>query len=302
MDRHNSKSRLCAYAGIRELTAKGGIKEAFNSARVCSYGSVELLYIKDECKNLIDSADRIKAAIDESGLPVSCISCFVDLVSESAPYGAMPDAQEAVKECIDLAKAIGCDRVHHTLVTRLNGNRLDYAPIFQKVLPIAEELADYAKSRGIEILYEPQGMIFNGLVGYSTFFDLMRARHKNVGLCLDVGNPLWVGEDCYSLAEKYADYIRHVHLKDYVLGTAKKEEESGTVDRGQLLETPYRTLLTRRIKEVRLATGIIDLKRVFDILTSANYSGALSIEDNTCPDFADTARNAHAVVNALIKS
>lgn len=300
MDGQNGKSRLCAYAGIRELTAKGGIKAAFNSARVYSYGSVELLYIKDECKNLVESAKDIKAAISESGLAVKCISCFVDVVDEAMPYNARPDSIEAVKECIDLAKEIGCDKVHHTLVTRLSGNRLDYAPIFQKVLPVAEELADYAEKCGVEILYEPQGMIFNGLIGYSTFFDIMRTRHKNVGLCLDVGNPMWVSEECYSLAKKYADYIRHVHLKDYVLGTTKKEEESGDIGDAEILDTPYRTLTGRRIKEVKLGTGIIDLSRVFDILTSANYSGALSIEDNTSPDFEAIARNAHETVGKYI--
>lgn len=291
-------NRLTAYAGIRELTAEKGIKEAFNSARVMAYDGVELLYLASECALLKDQTEDIKAAIRESGIGVRCISCYADLVGEGAPYEKNTATTEAVKRCIDLAKEIGCPQIHHTLVTRLTGNRLDYTPIFQKVLPIAEELADYAESRGIEILYEPQGMIFNGLVGYSTFFDLMLARHKNVGLCLDVGNTLWVDEDCYMLAKKYAQHVRHVHLKDYIIGN--RVSESGGACAKEPIVTPYRTLLGKPIKEVALGQGIIDLARVFDILTSSGYTGSFSIEDNSGADFEAMSLNAHAVVSKLL--
>jgi sugar phosphate isomerase/epimerase len=36
-----------------------------------------------------------------------------------------------------------------------------------------------------------------------------------VGICLDTGNPLAVGEDCISFARRVAPLVCHVHLKDY---------------------------------------------------------------------------------------
>ena len=284
MNERRTAKKLVAYAGIRELTAKCGLISAFNSARVCAYEGVELLYIACECEGLIDKIEEIRVAISSSETSLRCISCYADVLNKSLPYEKNEDSIRAIKSCIDLACAVGCPFVHHTLVTRLSGGRDDYPEAFKVVLPIAEEIAEYAKGLGVTVLYEPHGMLFNGLDGYSKFFDSMLSRHENVGVCLDVGNTLWVDEDCYTLAEKYGAYIKHVHLKDYVLDSE---------------DTTYRTLGKRTIKEVKLGEGIIDLKRVFDILKSAGYDGYLSIEDNSCSDFTSTARNAHEIVSKL---
>ena len=276
--------RLAAYAGMRELMAKEGTKSAFNSARVCSYEAVELLYTANECKELNTLGDEINAAKVESGIGVACISCYVDLLKSGEPYGVIRESIDAVKSCIDLAEKVGSPYVHHTLVTRLSGRRDNYREVLKMALTAAKEIAEYASEGGIGILYEPQGVLFNGLSGYSELFDKMLDEHENVGLCLDVGNTLWVDEDCYALAEKYARYIRHVHLKDYVLDSDDKR---------------YTTHSGRTIKEVALGTGIIDLERVFDILKRADYKGYLSIEDNSGAGFCDTTTNAHKVVSAL---
>lgn len=278
-------NRLVAYAGIRELTAKDGIKEAFNSARVCSYEGVELLYIASECALLKEQTKEIQAAIKESGLGVKCISCFTDIVGARSPYAPDENAIGVVKNCIDLAASIGSPYVHHTLVTRLSGGRDDYQEALVTVLDVAGDIADYASERGVSILYEPQGMLFNGLDGYSEFFDAMLERHGNVGVCLDVGNTLWVDEDCYDVAVKYAHHVKHVHLKDYVLDSD---------------DNRYRTMAGRTIEEVGLGKGIIDLGRVFTILDGSGYRGYYSIEDNSGTDFKTTAENAHNVLKELI--
>ena len=284
MSNHNTSKRLTAYAGMRELIAKEGVKSAFNAARVCSYEAVELLYIANECSELDALSDEINEAIRESGIGVACISCFVDLLDINEPYNVIRGSLDAVKSCIDLAEKVGSPYVHHTIVTGLSGRRDNYRDVLPKALDAAKEIADYAKERGVGILYEPQGMLFNGLEGYSKFFDKMISNHDNVGLCLDVGNTLWVDEDCYALAEKYAHHVKHVHLKDYVLDSDDKR---------------YTTHSGRTIKEVALGTGIIDLKRVFDILRRADYRGYLSIEDNSGMSFSDTASLAHKVVSKL---
>ena len=273
--------RLVAYAGIRELVAKEGLKGAFNSARVHTCGGVELLYIAHECARLSEETDEITAAIRDSGIGVKCISCFADIVKKDVEYAPSREATDAVKSCIDLASRVGCKYVHHTLLTRLGGGNADYPEALPVALQAAQEIACYAKERGVTILYEPQGMLFNGLLGYSGFFDEMLKRHDNVGVCLDVGNTLWVDEDCYALTERYAHRIKHVHLKDYIL--------DGNDER-------YRTMSGRTIKEVALGRGIIDLNRVADILKAANYCGCYSIEDNSGSDFKTTAENAAKIL------
>ena len=273
--------RFVAYAGMRESEAKEGLKGAFNSARVHTYGGVELLYIAHECACLSEKTDEILAAIRDSGIGVKCISCFADIVKRSGEYAPSKEAIAAVKSCIDLAAHVGCKYVHHTLLTRLGGGNADYSEALPVALQAAQEIACYAKERDVTILYEPQGMLFNGLDGYSGFFDEMLKRHDNVGVCLDVGNTLWVDEDCYALAEKYAHHVKHVHLKDYIL--------DGNDER-------YRTMSGRTIKEVALGRGIIDLNRVAAILKAADYCGCYSIEDNSGSDFKTTAENAAKIL------
>ena len=206
--------RLTAYAGVREIIAEKGIKCTFKLAKAQGYNGVELLYIDKECVGLSSLCAEISEAMKESEIKVECISCFTDVVTKVAPYTVVNASLDAVKECIDLATKIGCPYVHHTLVTRLTGDKRDYDAIFPSAISAASEIAEYAKYRGITVLYEPQGMLFNGFDGYSRLMDTMLKNHVNVGMCLDIANTLWVDEDCYALAEKYAALIKHVHVKD----------------------------------------------------------------------------------------
>ena len=281
MSTDKRKYTLAVYAGLREMIAENGIECALKLAKSYGYDSAEMLYIKHECDGIQKTTGEWKAAISASGVTLSCISCFVDVVSTDMPYKKDEKSIDAVKKCIDMAKEVGCPLVHHTLVTRLSGGNSAYPCVFNEVVDAAVEIAEYAMARGITVIYEPQGMLFNGYHGYSKFFDEIHARCENTGICLDVGNPLWVDEDCYPLAEKYAPYVKHVHIKDYVL-----DSEDNT----------YRTLSGRTIKEVALGTGIIDLDRVLDTLAKANYSGVIAIEDNTTTDYRSTAENALGII------
>ena len=276
--------RLTAYAGVREIIAEKGIKCTFKLAKAQGYNGIELLYIDKECEGLSSLYQEISEAMKESEIKVECISCFTDVVTKVAPYTVVNASLDAVKECIDLAAKIGCPYVHHTLVTRLTGDKRDYDAIFPSAISAASEIAEYAKYRGITVLYEPQGMLFNGFDGYSRLMDTMLKNHVNVGMCLDIANTLWVDEECYALAEKYAALIKHVHVKDYVLDSEDKT---------------YRTMGGRAIKEVALGKGIIDLGRVFDILTRTGYNGYISVEDNSGADFAMTAKNSISVIGSL---
>lgn len=276
--------RLSAYAGLRETIASLGIKGAFKSARVWGYNCIELLFIAHECDGILKDADEYLGAISSEGMPVSCISCYADVVSTEPPYRVNTDAIEAIKRCVDLAKIIGSPLVHHTLVTRLSGTRDNYSEVLPIAIAAADEVAVYAKERGVSVIYEPQGMLFNGLSGFSGFLDKMLEGHSNVGVCLDVGNTLWVDEDCLAITEKYATNVKHLHLKDYILG----------VD-----DTPYKTHGGKTIKEVALGRGIVDISGALQILESSGYTGAISIEDNSSSDYASLAANAKKVLGVI---
>ena len=273
--------KIAIYAGFRELISKEGIYGAFKTARDLGYDAAELLFTTSEGDCVTNESEEYERAVRDFGIPVACISCYTDVVTKDEPYRVDPSSVYAVKKCIDLAVRIGCRFVHHTLVTSLCRARDDYAEIIPIACEAATEIASYARARDIDILYEPQGMLFNGLLGYSEFFDTVRSNCDNVGVCLDVGNTLWVDENCYALAEKYAPYVKHVHLKDYVLSSDNRA---------------YLTAGGKSINEVMLGTGIIDLNRVFNVLTNTGFDGYFSIEDNSSNNYELIARNAKAII------
>ena len=51
--------------------------------------------------------------------------------------------------------------------------------------------------------------------GSQELVDFCGESGPNVGICIDTGNPLAVGEDPLAFARRVAPLVRHVHLKDY---------------------------------------------------------------------------------------
>src|ERR1043165_3244029 len=49
----------------------------------------------------------------------------------------------------------------------------------------------------------------------SELIEICQECGSNVGVCLDTGNPLSVGEDPVEFAKAVGPWVRHVHLKDY---------------------------------------------------------------------------------------
>lgn len=97
------------------------------------------------------------------------------------------------------------------------------------------------------------------------------------GLLFDCGHLAYCGEDYMSVLNKYADRIRHVHLKDI---RPKKVEQ---VKREHL----------SFLQGVRLGTftvpgdGVIDFKPIFDVLEKTGYEGYVLVEAEQDPAIAN---------------
>jgi inosose dehydratase len=73
------------------------------------------------------------------------------------------------------------------------------------------------------------------------------------GLCIDIGHAMRSGIDPSELAQKYADRLLDLHIKDVSAATAK----GSTVEMGR---------------------GVIDLPKLFRTLAKIGYSGIASFE------------------------
>ena len=107
--------------------------------------------------------------------------------------------------------------LHHTLTIGYvppEGHAVTVQDLLPALLERAGQVAAYANSIGLTVLYEPQGFYVNGLDGFPAFYDAMKARGYDVGVCGDTGNSLYVGCDPAAFFARYASDVRHVHLKD----------------------------------------------------------------------------------------
>lgn len=273
---------ISMYVGFSELVKSRGITEAARHAASLGFSSVELLEFVDlenpslTFKDKNDAAKALKV-LRSYGLSVSCLSVcanVVDIYAEN-PTTVKP-VIERLKKCADIAAALECPYLHHTLISHL---RLpENAPSYESVLPLAleaaEEVANYCLPLGITCLYEPQGMYFNGVEGYGTFYCEIRKRCQNVGVCYDIGNTLFVDRAPLPFIEKFAHDTMHVHLKNYRLRhpapdgeTCKLRSKSGVC-----------------LECVPLRSGDIDITSCLQVLKKAGYNGAFALEDYYDPD------------------
>lgn len=91
---------------------------------------------------------------------------------------------------------------------------------------------------------------------YPSPSDALRAvenRDKRMGLCIDVGHTVRIGEEPVAAIQRCAERLYDFHIKDVSEATAKG-------------------------KPVVLGTGIIDIPGVLKALLAANFSGHLGLE------------------------
>jgi sugar phosphate isomerase/epimerase len=76
---------------------------------------------------------------------------------------------------------------------------------------------------------------------------------KRIGLCIDIGHVVRIGQDPVPMIEKYKDRLYDMHMKD-----VNKSEPDG--------------------KPVEIGRGIINIPQVIKTLKKINYQGAVAIE------------------------
>ena len=277
--------KLSFFSGFTRLVDENGIRAAAKAAHEFGFDGVEFFFMAKATEEIPDAkaTREYRAILDEYGLDAPCVSVGATLVAPEKEEKYLDlDIINKLKECVDFAHNIGARYLHHTLVMRLNKHSMamDYDSTLPLLLEGAGEVADYAESLGVTVLYEPQGMLINGLDGFSEFYYKMKEKHPNVAVCGDVGNTYWADEEPYDFFDKFAEDMVHVHIKDYV-----------KIDISELPEGEPTTLGGGALREVAIGTGEIDFARLVSTLRSVNYDGYFSIEDGTKADISTRVAN-----------
>jgi inosose dehydratase len=110
-------------------------------------------------------------------------------------------------------------------------------------------------------------------------YEKIKTLDPRIGLCMDIGHTVRIGDDPAVDAKRYADRLLDVHIKD----------ESEASPKGQTIEA---------------GRGVIDLPRFLRTLVEINYSHIVSFEyekdaDDPLPGLAESVGYVRGVLAAM---
>lgn len=212
-------------------------------------------------------AKEIRAYAESKGIVFSCFSLFCDVSGEDAKENIARLCQYA-----DIAAIVGSPFLHHTIANNFwdpQGTLANQETFFKQGIQSVREVYDYAASLGLRTIYEDQGFIFNGVVGFQRFLD---AVDRNVGAVADFGNIAQVEEGVEDFIRAFPKHVVHVHVKD-LIPVRKEEIGPGCLE----------TVNGNWVREVEIGTGTVKIQESIDLLKASGYNGYYSIEyQGTC--------------------
>ncbi len=267
---------FAAYAGFSRYILENGFEKAAAYAKKLGFSAVEML--ADKKYNPVpdvETARQAKHTFDKYGLRVACHSVCVNLWDSESKhsYGfkiSKADEQFLLNQ-VEVAAVLGSPYVHHTLLPWLTlpADAPDYEEAIETVVEAAVRIADYAATFGITCIYEDQGYYVNGIEGFYGFFSKMKARCKNVGICGDLGNILFVNETPEAFLEANMKDVCHVHIKDYLW---KKAKVSPGIYWHHAKEYSW-------LRDTMIGNGVVDFEVCMKLLKDAGYDGYFSLEN-----------------------
>lgn len=282
--------KFAFYSRFQTMLAEVGVQEAAKYARAHGFDGVE--FYCDTVANVsaiptVADAKEVKTVLDAYGLPMVCVSCAYDAV-------LCPDAIKTMQETIEITSALGAPFLHHTLLLNPVKGESE-AEILRKIdlaADAAVAIADAAKEYGITCIYEDQGRYVNGRERFGRFFEKVKSRAENVGVCADVGNILFADEEPEDFIAAFADDIKHVHVKDYL---RKKVPVSPG---GGWKPTRGGDFLRNTV----IGHGVIDFPRVMALLREIGYDGYFALELDHPEPFEDGIEQALAYLPPLFEA
>lgn len=203
----------------------------------------------------------VKAALEETGLPVSAYAIGNDLVQPDA--AERENQVQSIKDGVDMAGALGTSRLRV-----FSGSEKDGITPEQGHPWIVEELregASYAESRGVTLVLENHGLFAGRADQVRRIIDEVGSPALRANV--DTGNFLLVNQDPAAAAHDLVSCTAYVHLKDF-----------RRVREGEQPEESYTGLDGSRYVGTVIGEGEVDLPAVLSTLRDGSYDGWLSIE------------------------
>lgn len=172
-----------------------------------------------------------------------------------------------IKSHIDVAHELGSKLLRHDIVDWgwRDSSQAEYEQTLAAMIPICQELADYAASFGMTTMVENHGFFNNNSERVRRL--LSAVNRSNFRTLLDVGNSLCVDEDPLAAIPYSLPFASVVHLKDFYI-RGEKLGPDGWIS----------TLAGRGILGSIVGFGDLPIRKIIGLIKAGGFDGPMSIE------------------------
>lgn len=204
--------------------------------------------------SMLDDPHRVKRACEKAGVKLSGFSAHCPLCKPEI-------STEYLKQAIRFAAEAGAPVCNTDEGPKPKWTTVDEDHVLMRY--VLREASYFAEARGILIGIEPHQQYSKHPDGLDRIYNLVDS--PAIGINFDTGNSYLCGHNPYEWLERVKDRLVHLHAKDISVQQSDSE-------RGKVTGTPV---------GCACGDGVIDWKRVIDIVKTAPRDIALSVECGT---------------------
>ena len=200
------------------------------------------------------------------------------------PYGLemglSRDAFLEVRETISRSADAGIFLIRIVIGTYIHWNKEHPKETVDRTVPILADLCNQAERLGVEIAVETHcDLPVNYLLKL-----LKRVNSPSLGIVLDTGNIVRIGEDLQDSTRLLAPYVKMVHVKDLIMDNAP------IGDPGGLWLSPS------------IGEGDLDIKGCLTRLSNIGFKGMACVEIGSIPSGCDEVQMVRKGIDWLRKA
>lgn len=273
---------------LQELGAKGIMEEA----KKIGFEAIEFseLGVEGDQKADLELAKKYKDYAGEVGLVINNFATGADMTHYCKGAKSLPEEIERLKRRVDVAEALGVNKMRHDIAWEYNGNRT--LKSFFEALPIyaeaCREITKYAEQKGIKTMFENHGFFVQNADRVMTLLE--EVNHPNFGLLLDMGNFVCADDNNLNSCKILAKYAFHCHAKDFYSKPYTCPDEDGW----------FRTSGGTLLQGCALGEGFINPARCIEILKDMGYKGDFSLEYEGCGDRIENITKGYKLLKANV--
>lgn len=218
---------------------------------------------------LIDTAKEYREICEKENMAVISYTIGADFLN---PRGGktLKDEIQAVCDEVDIAKALGADKMRHDISGGKNGHikLMDFFEALPTLAEAAREITVYAQGQNIKTMFENHGYFMQNSERCQALIETVA--HPNFGSLIDMGNFICADDEPTIAVKRLLPYVFHIHAKDFYVKPAycKLDDPAGW----------FSSCNGTHLAGAVLGEGDLKIKECFDIIKQSGYDGDVSLE------------------------